>query len=179
MLIIIWSDIAKAVKDILELLWPWNSNTLNNLKCPLLKWMVLWGTYLLWTLTSLLVRFVLCKDYLSLTTLYFRPPEARVFKIGKLCIYIFDMVTSQVKVNQIKIQVSKSQICIFFLLSVYCSLRNREKGLENENLKVKICNTCWFVGCFTSVGSLFTQSCLWTEESLHKWIDQCLVFNVI
>lgn len=63
--------------------------------------------------------------------------EASVFKIGTLCIYIFDMVASQVKVNQIKIQVSKSQPTFKFvyliILIIYFSLRDKEKGIENKN----------------------------------------------
>lgn len=90
-----------------------------------------------WTLTPLLVCFVLCKDYLFLKSPYLRLPEASVFKIGTLCIYIFDMVASQVKVNQIKIQVSKSQPTFKFvyliILIIYFSLRDKEKGIENEN----------------------------------------------
>lgn len=77
--------------------------------------------------------FVLCKDYLFLKTPYFRLPEASVFKIGSLCIYIFDMVASQVKVNQIKIQVSKVKFVYLIILIIYFSLRDREKGIENEN----------------------------------------------
>lgn len=77
--------------------------------------------------------FVLSKDYLFLKTPYFRLPEASVFKIGTLCIYIFDMVASQVKVNQIKIQVSKVKFVYLIILIIYFSLRDREKGIENEN----------------------------------------------
>lgn len=43
------------------------------------------------------------------------------------------MVASQVKVNQIKIQVSKVKFVYLIILIIYFSLRDKEKGIENKN----------------------------------------------